>query len=153
MSLGLFAVLVLSVLMTVMKGIVHRRQTFNGYLALQALRDQIAAVQETANAPEDLVNGLGIGALFGNCNGQTVYFPQLPGGQIAISVFANEATVPAVLGGPQDLNFDGDAGDDLTGLGSSVDLKLVPMTFVATYTDEGVPYTLVEHRLITRTSD
>jgi hypothetical protein len=61
--------------------------------------------------------------------------------------------VPAELGGPQDLNFDGDAQDNLTAVGSSVDLKLVPMTITVTFGDGSPQQTIVAHRLIGKTTD
>ena len=152
-SLAIFAVLILSVLMTLTQGIVHRRETFESYLAMQSLRDQIAYAQGTANEPQDLTLQVGIGAVFSKFSGVTTAMPQLDSGQVDVTVYSTEASVPAVLGGPQDLNFDGDTGDVLGNISAGTDMKLIPMTFTATYTEGSNTVTLTAHRLIAQTTD
>ncbi len=152
-SLAIFAVLILSVLMTLTQGIVHRRETFESYLAMQSLRDQIADAQGTANEPQDLTLQVGIGAVFSKLSGATTLLPQLDSGQVDVTIYPIEASVPTVLGGPQDLNFDGDTGDNLGNLAAGTDMKIIPMTFTATYTEGGNTVTLTAHRLIAQTTD
>lgn len=153
-SLGIFAVLILSVLMTLTQGIVHRRESFESYLAMQALRSQIALAQRTANEPQDLTLQMGIGAVFDKYDNKTTTVPTLNSGQVLVTTYPTESTVPTLLGGAQDLNFDGDAADSLGNLSAGTDLKLVPMTFTATYVDKGNnTVTLSAHRLIGQTTD
>ena len=68
-ALAIFAVLILSVLVTLTQGIVHRRETFESYLAMQSLRDQIANAQGTANQPQNLTLQAGIGAVYTKFSG------------------------------------------------------------------------------------
>ena len=74
---------------------------------------------------------------------------------MSIVCFANEAAVPPELGGPQDLNFDGDADDDLANQSNGTDLKLVPiilkMTFGASVA--GDRQSLTVYRLVSKTTD
>ena len=61
--------------------------------------------------------------------------------------------MPAVFGGPQDLNYDNDALDDLGNISNGSDLKLVPMTLTLTFLDGSVTQTMTVHRLITKTTN
>lgn len=152
-SIVIFVLISLSVFMTLTRGMEHRRFSFQMYRAVNALRDQIAEVQETANLPQSLPNQEGIGAIYDRYNSTTATISDLPSAQIAMDCFANEATVPAVLGGPQDLNFDGDAQDDLSNISNGSDLRLVPMAFTLTFAQNGITQTITMHRLITKTTD
>lgn len=150
-SLAVFTVIALSVALTLLRGMEHRQESFQIYVARTALRDIVAEIQELGNLPKNPGNTQGIGALYGQYNGQTRTIPDLPSGQISFTCFADENTVPTELGGPQDLNYDGDALDNLTSAGD--DLKLVPMRLRATFQEGSRTHELVLHRLFTRTSN
>jgi len=154
-SLSLFLVLIISVFMTIMGGIEHRQQSLEDYRAMSALRDMVAGVQETANLPQDLPNNIGIGAIYLKYNAKTFPVSSLSSGQIAVTCFANEVTVPSTFGGAQDLNFDGDPNDDLGNLSAGTDLKLVPMTLTLSYvsSSDNSARTMTLNRLITKTTD
>lgn len=152
-ALGLFCVLVLSVAFTLVKGIEHRRQSFQVYQGISALRNLVAEIQESANLPTDLAAKTGIGAIYTKYNGKSFPVSSLQAGQISVTCFPNETTVPAILGGPQDLNVEGDAQDDLGNQSAGVDLKIVPMTLTLTYIERGATLTRAMHLLVTRTSD
>jgi hypothetical protein len=151
-ALGVFLVLILSVSLTLVRGMEHRRESFLLYRGQSALRTLIADIQETANQPQDIQAHEGVGALYGKYHGQTISVPELPSGQISVLVFADETTVPSFLGGPQDLNFDSDALDNLQSTAGGPDLKLVPMDLTLTFDEEGVVHTMKVHRLFTRTA-
>ena len=78
--------------------------------------------------------------------------PELTAGEISITCHANETAVPLALGGPQDLNFDGDAADDLASAQGGADLKLVPLTLTLTFESGGATHTLSLRRLIAQTT-
>ncbi len=153
MALAVFTMISLAVSMTLMRGIGHREQSFQMYRALNAVRNVIADVQDVANQLQDLPAGVGIGAVYARYDGTTVTIDDLPSGQVAIVCFADEANVPAVFGGPQDLNYDNDAQDDLGNISNGSDLKLVPMTLTLTFVDGSVSQTMTVHRLITKTTN
>jgi hypothetical protein len=123
----------------------QRDESSESYRAVSAVRDMIAEVQEIANLDQDLANQVGIGAIYSRYHATSRAVPGLASGSIDFTCFANEATVPAILGGPQDLNFDGDAGDDLGNQGAGTDLKLVPMRVTVTFANGN---SLTMHRLI-----
>lgn len=152
-ALAVFTVISLAVSMTLMRGIDHREQAFQRYRALNAIRNVVADIQNLANEPQDLVAGVGIGAVYARYDGATITIDDLPSGQVTIDCFADEANVPAVFGGPQDLNFDNDAQDDLGNISNGSDLKLVPMTLTLTFLDGSVTQTVTVHRLITKTTN
>jgi Tfp pilus assembly protein PilV len=154
-ALSLFLVLILSVFLTLMRGMEHRQQSLADYRAMSALRDMVADIQETANAPQDLTNALGIGAVFLKYNALTFPVSTLTSGQIAITCYPNEAAIPVELGGPQDLNFDGDPSDDLGNVSAGTDLKLVPMTLTLSYFNapDNSTRTMTMYRLITKTTN
>lgn len=152
-ALSVVTVVATAALSTTLAGMQHRRQSSAVYDAVSALRDLAAEMQEIANLPEDVVNGAGVGALYTVYGGLSRSVPDLEAGQITITCFANETAVPALFGGPQDLNFDGDAGDDLTSLVGAVDLRLVPATLVCTFTDAGATHTVTLDRLFANTAD
>jgi hypothetical protein len=151
-ALSVFVVLILSVTMTLVRGMNQREETFQLYRGRSALRTLIAEIQETANQPQDLQAETGVGSIYGKYHGQTFSVPDLPYGQILVLVSANENTVPSFLGGPQDLNFDGDALDNLDSAASGPDLKLVPVELTLTFTEDNVYRTIKVHRLLTRTA-
>lgn len=152
-SLTIFAVLVLAVSVTLLRGMEHRRQTFEDYRAMSAARSMLSEIQNTANLPQDLAAQQGIGAVYSKYNGQTFPVASLPAGQIAVTCNGNEVSLPAIFGGSQDLNLDGDAQDVLGGLDAGTDLKIVPVTLVVSYFEDGGTRTLTVHRLITKTTD
>lgn len=153
LAMGLFAVLILSVAMTLLRGTQHRRQTFQEYVGLSALRDFVAEVQETANLPQNLSLQQGVGSVYLKYNSKSYSVPNLTSGAITVTCYANEATVPTQLGGPQDLNFDGDALDDLGNMSTGTDMKLVPMALALTFTDDYGARTISIERLITKTTN
>ena len=68
-------------------------------------------------------------------------------------MYANEATVPSVLGGPQDQNFDGDMGDNLGGQSNGSDLQMVPVEITVSYTDDRSTMTETFHRRFSQTTE
>ena len=153
MAIGVFSIISTSVFLSLITGMDHRRQSFQVYRALNVLRDKVAEVQDVANLPQDLAAQEGIGAIYARYHSTTVTAPDLPSGQVSITCFPNEATVPAALGGPQDLNFDGDDDDDLGNMSNGTDLRLVPMTITVSFTEDGVTQTRTANHLITKTTD
>ena len=147
-----FALILLSSLLTLTKGVDQRRQSFQNYRAIHAIRDLVADMQETANRPLDLSEKEGIGAVYNKYHSQSFAITNLPSGQLTVTCHPNEVSVPGLLGGPQDLNFDGDALDDLGNASAGTDLKLVPMTIVATYVDGSETFSLTAHRLVSQTT-
>jgi type II secretory pathway pseudopilin PulG len=152
-AISLVTVLILAVGVTLMSGTRYRQETFRSYLASNALQDLLSEIQETANMPQNLANQEGIGAIYSKYHNQTIAIPELTSGQIAITCYPDEAAVPAILGGPQDLNFDGDALDNLGNYSAGSDLKLVPMRLIASFVDGGTTRTVTIHRLVTRTAN
>ena len=152
-ALAVFTLISLSVSMTVLRGIDHREESFQSYLALNAVRNVVATIQDTANQPLDFANQLGIGSVYSRYNGQTITVDDLPSGQVFIACFADETSVPAVFGGPQDLNLDNDAQDDLGNVSAGSDLKLIPITLTLTWVEGNVTRTLTVYRLITKTTE
>lgn len=153
MAVTLFALISVSVTMTIARGIQHRQHSFQRYQALSALRDVLAEVQETANLPQDLTVPQGIGAVYMKYHGQTIPEPTVPGGQITVTCYADETSVPVILGGPQDLNFDGDALDNLANASNGTDLKLVPMALTIQFGEGVEAQSLTVHRLVCKTSN
>lgn len=123
------------------------------YEALTALRSFLADAQGIANADEDLANQQGIGAVYNRFHGKTLPAPNFPEGRITIKCFADEATVPGELGGPQDLNFDGDSEDNLGGQTNGYDLRLVPMMCLLTYRARNQTLSIPGYRLVSKTND
>lgn len=117
----------------VASGMGFQRDLLDEHQVTHAIENQLAEIQDIANRTEDLVAQEGVSALMQRYDGQVIAIPGVPNGQIAITVFADEAAVPAILGGPQDLNFDGDAADNLGNESLGTDLKLVPMVLNVTY--------------------
>jgi len=153
LSLSIFAILVLSVVMTLASGIQHRQQTFQEYRALSALRDAVAAMQETANRPQNLAAKEGIGSVYNKYEALTISTSGLPSGVISIDCFSDENTLPSRFGGPQDLNLDGDARDNLGNASLGTDLKIVPVSLTVTYSDDKGTRTETIDRLITKTTE
>jgi len=152
-SVSIFAILVLSVSMTLVRGVQHGRQSFQRYVAMSALRDMVAQMEETANKPEDLQKQEGIGSIYTKYNTRSYSIADLKSGQISVTCYPDEKTVPTKFGGIQDLNFDGDAGDDLGNLSSGTDLRLVPITLTLTFQEDNQTQTVTLDRLITKTAD
>lgn len=152
-SLSLFLIMIVSVFSTLLHGMEHRRFTLETYRAMSALRDMVASVQETANQPQDLSKNAGIGAVFTKYNGKSISATGLSSAQIAVTCYADETSVPSTLGGPQDLNYDGDSYDVLNNVSAGTDLKIVPVRLTLTYTVENVTQTMTIDRLITKTTN
>lgn len=152
-AISLFILIAVPVSITLLRGMQHGEQSHQQYVALNALRDLIAEMQEVANLPQDLPNQEGIGAIYARYHDQSIPIPDLTSGSITVVCFPNESGVPGNLGGPQDLNFDGDATDDLGNQSNGSDLKLVPMTLTIQYTDRGGTYTITKERLLTKTTN
>lgn len=153
-SMAIFTVLMLSVGMTLVSGIQHRRQTYQDYRAMSVLRDMVAEIQEVANLPNDLTQSTGVGSIYQRYHNQSFSVPVLPSGSITVLCYANEATVPAQLGGPQDLNLDGDAADNLNSVAAGPDLRIVPILLTLTYQDEERNDRLSSlYRLVTQTAE
>ena len=152
-SMAVFSIVLLSVGMTLVSGIDQRRESFNTYLAMNALRNKVAEVQDTANQPQDLSTGVGIGAIFNRFNTASATVSTLKSGQITTTCYAQENAVPTKLGGLIDLNLDGDTADLLDNASAGTDLKLVPMEFSVSYVEDGVTVTKVVDRLITQTTN
>jgi Tfp pilus assembly protein PilV len=147
----IMATFVLAAGMTLGHGVFHRRESLKSYEALVSLRNFVAEVQAVANMPENMTAGTGVTSIYNTYHAQTFSAAGIPDGQITVTCFADEATVPPELGGPQDLNFDGDAQDNLGGLGKGTDMKLVPMRFVLDFGPYGAEQTIVVHRLVAKT--
>lgn len=150
-SVTIFAVSLLSAGLTMLHGVRHQDESAVTSDAVRAVRDMFAEIQEIANQPLDLATKSGIGAIYEIYNGMTRTVATLPAGSASIIVYANEATVPVVLGGPQDMNFDGDAQDNLGGVAAGTDLQIVPIALTLTYTDERGSTTRTYYRRITQT--
>ena len=149
----ILVVLTLAVGTTLVQGIKQRRESLGSFQSLIGVRDVLAEIQETANLPQDLTVQKGIGAIYQKYHGTTIPVPDLPSGEVTITCFPNEAQVPAILGGPQDLNFDGDAADNLGIQSNGSDLKLIPMFLDVTFDGGGFQQLFTVHRLVTRTAD
>ena len=119
---------------------------------IRVLRSCVAKIQATANNTGALESGAGVEALYGLYHDQAIVPEGMPDWTIQITCYADETTVPSVLGGPQDLNFDGDAQDNLGGIVNGVDLKVVPMQFVLTHGNTGAAQPITAYRLITKTT-
>lgn len=152
-AVTVLSVVLLSTGLTLLRGYGQRRESFQAYLAANAVRDLMADIQATANLDQDLGALEGIGAVYQKYHNQTFNVPSLPAGQIVVFCYGNEGTVPTALGGPQDLNFDGDAVDDAT-VAAGSDLKLVPLRVTVTSSQDSTQlYSMVVHRLVTQTRD
>jgi prepilin-type N-terminal cleavage/methylation domain-containing protein len=150
-SVTIFALALMSTGLTLLHGVRHQDETVISSNAVRAVRDFFAEVQEIANQPQDLGTYQGISAIYEVYNGMVRTVPELPGGTISIIVYSNETNVPAVLGGPQDMNFDGDAGDNFGGVAAGTDMQIVPIALTITYTDERGPTTATYYRRIAQT--
>jgi len=149
---ALFVLVFLGVFMSMLHGMKQREESFLMYRAVSALRDKVAEIQYLANLPTDLQDGEGIRSIYSRFHDTTSPVADLPGGEIQITCYADENTVPNELGGPQDLNYDSDALDDAT-QSAGTDLNTVPMALSLTFVEQSVAHTVTVHRLITRTTD
>ena len=152
-SFGVLITVLLSCGYALTSGSLQQEDSFESYLLLSAMRDICAEIQEVANLDTNLTAQEGVGSLYSRYNGTTITIPNLPSATITITCFANESTVPNDLGGPQDLNFDGDSADNHTNQSNGSDMKLVPMQIQASFTDNGISQTLTTWRLVTTTRD
>lgn len=150
---AIFALALMSTGLTLLHGSRHQAESAMISDSLRAVRDVCAEMQELANRSQDLTSYQGVGAIYMLYNGLERPVPGLPNGTISVTIHGNEALVPLELGGPQDLNFDGDAADDLTGLAAGTDLEMIPCVLTVTYTDERGTMSETYHRRIVRTSE
>ena len=132
-------------------GMSYQRDLLDEHQVIHAIENQLAEIQDVANRTDDLAAQEGISAIMARYDGQVIPIPGVTNGQISLTVFANEASVPAELGGPQDLNFDGDAADDLGNQSQGTDLKLVPLVVSVTYGINS-EQSMTFHTLITSTT-
>jgi hypothetical protein len=75
LSIAVFSLFAIPVLVTLMHGVRQSRESFEAYRAAVALRDKVAEIQDVANQPDDLVNQLGIAAIYSRYNGQSLTVP------------------------------------------------------------------------------
>jgi type II secretory pathway pseudopilin PulG len=150
---SIFALALMSTGLTLLHGVRSQAESERASGSVRAVRDVYAEIQQIANLPQDLSNFRGIGAVYTLYNNMVRPVPELPQGTITITVFANEATVPIELGGPQDMNFDADAQDDLGGLAAGTDLQIAPIRLTLSYTDDRGTITQTHYRRITQTTD
>lgn len=120
---------------------------------LRAVRDISAEMREMANRDDDMEIPAGISSLYTLYHGLVRRVPGLPNGEVSVTIHADENTVPFALGGPQDLNFDGDATDVLDGQASGIDLKVVPVEISLSYVDARGPITRNHWLRVTRTAN
>ena len=139
--------------LTVLMGMRSQDESEEGSAALRAVRDLCAEIQERANEDQDLTAFEGIGSIFASYDGLTRAVPDLPNGTISVTVYANETTVPNDLGGPQDLNFDGDTNDNLANQSNGSDLQLVPVEITVSYTDVRGTITQTFHRRFSQSTE
>ena len=137
---------------TILSGVQSQDESEVSTTALRAVRDLCAEIQAEANLENDLLAMVGMSGIYENYDNTTRAIPELPNGTITIRCFAHEGLVPAELGGPQDLNFDGDVGDDHT-IASGTDLRLAPIQLTVTYTDDRGTVTRDYHRSFSQTTD
>ena len=150
-AINLLTIVILAVGVTITHGMKHCEESENSYQALISFKDLLAEIQEVANTPQDLSQEVGIGAVYQRYHGAEITMGD--GTTIQVTCYPDEATVPTSLGGRQDLNFDGDAADNLGNESKGVDLKLVPMEFEIAYDNGGWERSLRYFRLITRTAN
>ena len=150
-ALILGIVMLSAVSFTLLHGFRQRTHAFETYVGMSDARSLIAEIQQLANLPQDLAAREGIGAIFTVYNGAEVEFEDT-GTVATITCFANETSVPADLGGPQDLNLDGDADDNLDNASAGTDLKIVPISIDVEFQTMDGPQTFTISRLITATA-
>ena len=150
-AMTILTITLVSAGVTVMAGSHTQNESEINSKALRAIRDLCAEIQEAANRENDLFAMTGITGLYVNYHGTTHDIPEIDG-TITCTCFPLEMLVPGELGGPQDLNFDGDSLDDLSE-SSGTDLRLVPMRLTITYRDDRGPLTRDYYRCFTQTTD
>ena len=149
----ILAVAIMTSGLTVLLGMRTQDESENTAEALSAVRNLFSELQEQANEDQNLAALQGVGSIFALYDGETRSVPDLPNGTMTITVYANESAVPNALGGPQDLNFDGDASDNLGGQSNGSDLQLVPVEVTVTYTDDRSTISETFHRRFSKTSN
>jgi type II secretory pathway pseudopilin PulG len=149
----IFAIALMTTGLTLLHGARSGNESEDFTVALRSIRDVCAEIQEQANEPQNLPAFQGIGSIYASRHNTTRAIPELPGGSISIVCYANEATVPTILGGPQDLNFDGDSQDNHGGQANGSDLNIVPAEITISFTDERGTVTQTFHRRFTQTTD
>lgn len=165
-ALGVFAGLVLVVSSALVTGVEGGGSTWRSSVAMSVIRDRLAEIQETANTNMASVYTTYHGSW--NGSGKTFDVAELPNGKLHIFCYKNEtnksagttvasgrtdkhtAPIPSELGGPRDLNMDGDAEDELGPTGD--DAKLIPMTLTLTWTEKTSTQRLRVHALIGSTT-
>ena len=150
---AIFATALMTTGLTLLQGARSQDESDSFTRAVRAVRDVCAEIQDQANLPQNLPLMRGIGAVYASHHGTTRTIADLPGGTLTMTCFANETSVPAILGGPQDMNFDGDAQDNLGGAANGSDMQIVPMVLTVRFTDERGTVTQTYHRRFTQTTD
>lgn len=150
---AIFATALMTTGLTLLQGARSQDESDSFTRAVRAVRDICAEIQDRANLPQDLPALEGIGAIYAAYHGTTRTIADLPNGTVTMTCFANEVTVPAILGGRQDMNFDGDSNDNLGGAANGSDMQVVPMVITVSFTDERGTVTQTYHRRFTQTTD
>ena len=149
----ILAVAIMTSGLTVLLGMRSQDESEDSALALRAVRDICAEIQEQANEDQDLTALQGIGAAYRVYDGLEREIPGLDDGVVLVTIYADEPNVPNILGGSQDLNFDGDANDNLSNQSGGSDLQILPTEIVVKYTDERGSITETFHRRFTKTTE
>ena len=152
-ALAIMSVVIIASGVTVVASMRDRRESSDRYAAINAARDLVSEIQSIANVDTNLGAKVGIGAIFNRYHGYKQSLPGVANGVISVECFGDETSVPIELGGPQDLNFDSDAHDNLTSVGGSSDLKLVPIRVTVSYGESNPRESFTVRRLITRTME
>ncbi len=152
-SLSLFAIVILASGETLLRGVEQSEDSFSKFQLMLAIENKIAEIQDIVNQPNDYSKKMGVSSVYAKYEGTWSNFTDLPNGKIYTRCFADENTVPAILGGPQDLNYDNDSLDNLQSSAGGLDLKLIPMYIYASYVEDGNTYSYWTYRLITKTAE
>lgn len=152
-SLSLFVGISLATHASLLSGMKQEGESQSEYLAFVFLRDAMAEAQDIANRPYNPGLSEGIAFLWQRYDNLTRSLGGLENGVLDMRVFANETAVPAEFGGPQDLNFDGDALDDLDNALGGPDLKLVPIQITVSWLEATTTRTITLQRLVARTAN
>jgi prepilin-type N-terminal cleavage/methylation domain-containing protein len=156
-AMTVFTVLTMMLAAGMQTAIMGGEQAWRQNLAMSAARDRIAAIQSFANADTSVFPSQGLANVHAAFNDTTVPIPGLPQGTVKVVFFINETEIPAVFGGPRDINLDGDAGDGSTTVAGNPplpgsDAKLLPTVITVQWSDgPGGLNTLTLHHILTRT--
>lgn len=131
-----------------MESFERRQASAQVYFTQSLLGEMLEEIQEVADAPAHAGRKMGIGAVCDRYDGRKFFPAELPGARILVKCYRNEATVPESLGGPQDLNLDGDVIDDFSPRTSGTKLRVVPIELNLYYLDRGTEHHSVLRRVI-----